>query len=120
MFSDQMRRVDDSKSRVVLVVAAGVAFACLLLGMAMVADGQVKKAQLRKVQLTAQNVALATCFETREKFGRQQCLSRLQTEELPDLVNAGAAEQASAVGAAGVVAPTLPGTGLVDAVFVTR
>lgn len=117
MFSDQMRRVEGDSGRLLLAVGALVVFACLLSALAMVADGQVKKAQLRKAQLTAQNVALANCFETSEKFGRQQCLSRSQTDDAPGPVNAGLAGQTSAAAA---LAPTLPGTGLLDAVFATR
>ena len=81
MLSDHMRTIDstsvDSTSgRTLLLIAAGLVIICQLVAMALVAEGQVKKAEIRDSQLNLQRVALARCFEASSRSDRQSCLQQ--------------------------------------------
>lgn len=74
MFSEHLRKIDTIGSRNLFFVAGALVIVCQLVAMAMVADGQVKKAEMRESTLTAQSLAMAQCFETSVRFDRQSCL----------------------------------------------
>lgn len=80
MLSDQFQKIERTSSRNLFLIAAGLVIACQLVAMAMVADGQVKKASLREAQISAQNVALASCFEASTRFDRGNCTRQLQAD----------------------------------------
>ena len=87
MFSEQLQKIERTSSRNLFLIAAVLVIFCQLVAMAMVADGQVKKAALREAQLSAQNVASASCFETSAKFDVNNCVRQLQAENSPNIIN---------------------------------
>ncbi|MEO6017947.1 MAG: hypothetical protein ABIP46_11880 [Polaromonas sp.] len=87
MLSDQFQKIERTSSRNLFLIAAGLVIICQLVAMAMVADGQVKRAELRQAQISAQNVALANCFETSTRFDRNSCMQRTQVDNSPYAVN---------------------------------
>ncbi len=80
MFSDHIRKVDNASGRTLLLVAAGLVIVCQLVAMALVAEGQVKKAEVRESQLSFQRTATARCFETNSRFDRQSCLDQANAD----------------------------------------
>lgn len=87
MLADQFQKIERFSSRSLLLVAAGLVIVCQLVAMAMVADGQVKRAESRQAQIAAQNVALASCFETSTRFDRDSCMQRMQADSSPYALN---------------------------------
>lgn len=75
MFSDHMRKSDTTVVRSLLLFGGALVIVCQLLAMAVLADGQVKKAELRESQLTAQRGAMVKCFETSTGFEGYGCLA---------------------------------------------
>lgn len=73
MLSDQLQKIDRTSSRNLFLIASVLVIACQLVAMALVAGSQVEKAQLRESRLTAQNIAMAKCFEASARFDRQAC-----------------------------------------------
>ena len=75
MFSDHMRKIKPARGRgFFLAIAGTLLIAVQLFGMAQVAGNQVRKAQLRDVQLQLQRVAMENCMETRPRVDRDSCL----------------------------------------------
>ncbi len=87
MLSDQFQKIERTSSRNLFLIAAGLVIVCQLVAMAMVADGQVKKAALREAQISAQNVALASCFESSARFDRNNCMRQLQADNSSAAIN---------------------------------
>lgn len=80
MFSDHLRKVDHTSGRTLLLIAAALVIVCQLVAMALVADGQVKKAELRESQLNFQRVALARCFEVNTRPDRHSCMQQASAD----------------------------------------
>lgn len=80
MFSDHLRKVDNTSGRTLLLVAAALVIACQLVAMALVAEGQVKKAEVRESQLSFQRTATARCFEVNGRYDRQSCLEQANAD----------------------------------------
>ena len=80
MFSDHMRKIDNAGGRTLLIIAAALVITCQLVAMAMVADGQVKKAELRETNLTLQRVAMARCMEANPRADRESCLQQASAD----------------------------------------
>lgn len=74
MFSDPKRKIERTDKRSLLLLVGALVIVCQLLAMALLADGQVKKAELRESQLTAQRGAIVKCFETSTGFDLQGCM----------------------------------------------
>ena len=74
MFADPMRKIERTGKHNLLLLCGALVIVCQLLAMALLVDGQVKKAQLRESQLTAQRGAMVKCFETSTGFDLQGCL----------------------------------------------
>ena len=80
MFSDHMRKIDTISGRTLLMLAAGLVIVCQLIAMALVADGQVKKAELRESNLNSQRLAMARCFEVNPRSDRDSCLMQASAD----------------------------------------
>ncbi|MBC7610779.1 MAG: hypothetical protein H7228_14610 [Polaromonas sp.] len=80
MFSEYMRKIDRTSGRNLLFIAAALVIVCQLVAMALVADGQVKKAEIRESQLSFQRVAMARCFEVKSRFDRDSCMQQVNAE----------------------------------------
>ena len=75
MFSDHMRKIKPARGRGFLLAISGTLLIVVqLFGMAQVAGNQVRKAQLRDVQLQLQRVAMENCMETRPRVDVSSCL----------------------------------------------
>lgn len=75
MFPDHIRKIKPARGRrFFLAIAGTVLIAVQLFGVAQVAGSQVRKAQLRDVQLQLQRVAIESCMETRPGVDIGSCL----------------------------------------------
>ncbi len=73
MISDHFRKVDVISNRTLFLFAGGLVIVCQLVAMALVSDGQVKKAQLRNLGVANQQAAFAQCLETSVGSSMQRC-----------------------------------------------
>ena len=73
MLSDHFRKVDVISNRTLFLFAGGLVIVCQLVAMALVSDGQVKKAQLRNLGVASQQAAFAQCLETSVGNSMQRC-----------------------------------------------
>lgn len=87
MFSGHRQKVDRSGSKNLFVIAGALVILGQVGAMAMLADGQVKKAELRESQMTLQRVALAQCFESNLGTARSSCMSQLYNEDSSPLAS---------------------------------
>ncbi|MDB5964041.1 MAG: hypothetical protein JWQ72_541 [Polaromonas sp.] len=85
MFSEHLHKADRPSYRPVWLAAGAVAIVCQMGAMAMVAEGQVKKAALRESELTSQRIAVAQCFENNLGPARKDCVSQASTTRNPSL-----------------------------------
>lgn len=84
MFSSHLPKVH-TVPREYIVAGAGLLLVVgLLVGIAMVASGQVKKAELRESMLASQRVAMVQCMETLGGAQLNKCIIQAQTA--PDAV----------------------------------
>lgn len=79
MFSDHMNKIDNASTAKLWAIAGGAVILCQLAAFAMVADGQVKKAEVRESQLAAQRVAVANCMESSIGAARHACLQQARS-----------------------------------------
>lgn len=63
MFSDHVPKIGHTNGRNVFVIAGALLIFCQLVAMVFVADGQVKKAELRANQLQNERMFVAQCLE---------------------------------------------------------
>ena len=101
MFSDHMPKIGMPKighlsPRAWFTIAAGLVFLGQLFAMAMVADGQVKKAELREAQSGSLRVAMARCAETNSPASRTNCVRLNEAAQPSRIGENGDAMQASA------------------------
>lgn len=73
MISDHFQKLDLISSRTLFMFAGGLVIVCQLVAMALVSDGQVKKAQLRNLGVASQQAAFAQCLEASVGNGGQRC-----------------------------------------------
>ncbi len=66
MFSEQLKPVDKMSANKLLLLAAGLVLVCLLVAVALVAGGQVQKAELRQLSQASFQSALASCLQSRQ------------------------------------------------------
>ncbi len=78
MFSDHLQKLDRISGRSLFLMAGGLVIACQLVAMVMVADEQVRKAELRDSQLSSQRAAIARCFEGNTRAERQSCMLQVR------------------------------------------
>lgn len=82
MFSDHLRKISEVPRRTLLGVAACFVILLQLGAMAMVADGQMKKAQARATLLTSERIAAAHCMERSMGAARHSCVQQARAESL--------------------------------------
>lgn len=73
MFSDHLRKTDDSPAKTLLLIGAGLLIVCQLVAMVWVADGQVEKANLRQASQASARAATAWCFESNKGAALKDC-----------------------------------------------
>jgi hypothetical protein len=83
MFSDHLRKIKEIPYKTLLGVAGGFLILCQLVALAMVADEQVKKAQVREAQRTSERIAAAHCMESTMGAARHSCLQQAKAANLP-------------------------------------
>jgi len=88
MFSDHLQIINDIPHKTLLGVAGGLVILCQLVAMAMVADEQVKKAQVRETQRTLERIAAAHCMESTMGAARHSCLQQAKAANFPSAVSA--------------------------------
>ena len=86
MFSEHLRKINEIPRRTLLGVAGGFLILCQLGAIAMVADEQVKKAQVRETQRTSERIAAAHCMESTMGAARHSCLQQAKAANLPSEV----------------------------------
>ena len=77
MFSERVKKVDTMPFRVLLGVAAGLVFLCQLAALALIANGQVEKAQARDTYYTSAQMEMADCSKTYSGPARSQCIEQI-------------------------------------------
>lgn len=83
MFSAYFPRIDQISYKVLLGVATVLVILCQLVAMALVADGQVSKAQLRDARYASERVAIAYCIESSSGVARNNCIQQVQAATHP-------------------------------------
>ena len=73
MFSAQLKPIDKMSANKMLLLAAGLVLVCLLIAMAMVAGGQVQKAELRQLSQANFQSAFANCLQSRQGSALRDC-----------------------------------------------
>ena len=73
MISDHFQKVDVISNRTLFLLAGGLVIVCQLVAMALVSDGQVKKAQVRDLGVANQQAAFAQCLEASVGNEGQRC-----------------------------------------------
>ena len=73
MFSAQLKPINKISASKMLLLVAGLVLVCLLIAMALVAGGQVQKAQLRQASQASLQAALANCLESQQVSVIKDC-----------------------------------------------
>lgn len=73
MFSAQLKPTDKIPASKILLFVAGSVLVCLLIAMALVAGGQVQKAQLRQASQASLQAAVANCLESQQVSVIRDC-----------------------------------------------
>ncbi|AYQ26748.1 MULTISPECIES: hypothetical protein [unclassified Polaromonas] len=76
MFSDHLKKIDETPYKTLLWVAAGLMFVCQLVAVGFVADGQVTKAKIRDFQRKSEMQAIAQCMDNAAGAARQNCIQQ--------------------------------------------
>ena len=99
MFSAQLKPIDKMSANKMLLLAAGLVLVCLLIAMAMVAGGQVQKAELRQLSQANFQSAFANCLQSRQGSALRDC-ARLASSstDVQDTVSQDASDGISAPG----------------------
>ncbi len=110
MFSTHLPKVNNIPREYLYVGIGLVAFIGLLIALAAVAAGEVKKAQLRGSLLASQHTAAAYCVETTRGAALNQCMRQARAEpyaEATTLIADNKAARNDAMGS-GVVQGLMP------------
>lgn len=83
MFSDHLPKIDQTSSKALFAVAAGLIILCQLVAMAFVVDGQVKKAHARNALHASERMAVAYCIESSTGVARNTCIAQAQASARP-------------------------------------
>ena len=73
MFSDHLSKIDRAPTKTLLMVAGGLVIICQLVAMAMVAGGQVEKAQLREANQASLMAATVWCLQSSRGAAVSEC-----------------------------------------------
>jgi uncharacterized membrane protein len=88
MISDHFHKIDKASGAGLWVAAGVLVIVCQFIAFVMVAQGQVKKAELREARLALERVAIANCMESSVGAARHNCLQQARAGE--SYVTAGA------------------------------
>lgn len=83
MFSSHLPKVHTVPREYIFAGAGLLLVVSLLIGMAMVANGQVEKAELRESMLASQRTAMVQCMETLGGAQLNKCM--IQAQAAPDV-----------------------------------
>ena len=97
MFSDHTKKIDRNGVRVFFTVFGVIGIVGLLAAIAMLTDGEVRKAESRKSQMTTQRVALAQCFENAFGIASSNCTREIHTVDGVKLVSGSVVDNNSLV-----------------------
>lgn len=84
MFSDHLTKTNQFSRIHWLFAAAALMMVFLLVALALVADHQVKQANVRGLQRAAQQAAMADCVQRSTGANRHGCIRQTQTVMLAD------------------------------------
>lgn len=80
MFSDHIKKVEPPTGHNLLVIAGFLVMVCQLVALALVANEQVEKAQIRDSRLGTARAVMAQCLESSAGFERHQCILQYRVE----------------------------------------
>ena len=73
MFSNYLRKTEDSRTKTWMLIGAGLLIAGQLVALVMLADGQVEKAQIRDASQASARAAKAWCIESNRGAALSDC-----------------------------------------------
>jgi hypothetical protein len=80
MISEQLQAPEHSSGHTLWIVAGVLIILCQMAAFAMVANGQVKKAELRDLRDASERLAVAHCLESRIGTERHSCMLQARAE----------------------------------------
>ena len=87
MFFESLKKMDEMPYKSMLGVAAVLVILCQLVAMALVVNGQMKKAETRDSALELRRIAVAECNEAGAVATRQSCIQQTgDALRLPDRI----------------------------------
>ena len=92
MFSDHLPKIDQTAGRHLLVIAGALVMVFQLLAMVAVADGQVKKAEVRESQMQSQRQVMAQCLESAKGAELSTCTTRVYSDNRQTTTNSSQAD----------------------------
>lgn len=78
MFSASLKKIDHMPFKTMLALAACLVIICQLIAMALVVEGQVRKAEARDSSLDSRRTAIAQCNQAGTAAARQSCVQQTQ------------------------------------------
>ena len=80
MFSDRLPKIDQTAGSNLFVIAGALVMVCQLVAMVVVADGQVKKAEVRESQMQSQRQVVAKCLESAQGAELSACTTQVYSD----------------------------------------
>jgi len=80
MFSEHIKKEEHAAGQNLLVIAGFLVVVCQLVALALVANEQVEKAQIRDAKLGTARAVMAQCLESSAGFERHQCILQYRDE----------------------------------------
>lgn len=80
MFSDHLPKINQTAGSNLFVIAGALVIVCQLVAMVLVADGQVKKAEVRESQMQSQRQAVVKCLENAQGAELSTCTTRVHSD----------------------------------------
>ena len=84
MFSDHLPKIDPTARHNLFVIAAALVMVCQLVAMVVVADGQVKKAEIRESQMQSQRLVVSQCLENTKGAASSSCTAPVYSDNRQD------------------------------------
>ena len=105
MFSEHLTPIDKISANKMLLLAAALVVVCMLIAMALVAGGQVQKAELRQLSQANFQSAFASCLQNRQGSALRDCV-RLASPST-EMTNAEPQAASDGINAPGISLATL-------------
>lgn len=83
MFSDHLRKIQRLPRKMLWLIVGGLAIVFQLGAVALLASGQVHKAQLREMQYATERSAIANCVDSNKGAARHACIRQVKSGNLP-------------------------------------